>query len=420
MIDLTWLAETGPCKKFIGGQRIPCPGGPAPSDRAMYILLAGRVDIFRISAAGGTQPAGSLMPGDVFGGREYFTDFDGCVYTAGIESVVYVLSEASFNDLSWSQPDILFDILKAAYTPTTRKPVPSQKTVRDLAMVKSAEKQKSMAELQVKGKQKTSDMQETISTLTSQIGADVLPFGETGIYPPGHKFYPGILKPEYAKLVFHKEYECPFCKKTFTDYRVSRSKLYEAAPVRYDLRRYYTDFQTEWFDVITCQHCLFSTFHNYYTEPKPLKKEIIENALAVARASIHIDFEAERDLDFVFTTHFLALICADGYLSAGKPIRARLWGNLSWLYEDVEDDEMAKFSAEKAAEAYEAIYSGTPLTPIQEQATCLSIAGMQFRAGVDRNMKKYLFTAKTIKMGDRSYTKLAEDFMYEIREDDKE
>jgi hypothetical protein len=107
-------------------------------------------------------------------------------------------------------------------------------------------------------------------------------------------------------------------------------------------------------------------------------------------------------------------MCADGYLSLGRQIRAKLWGNLSWLYEDVEDDEMAKFAAGKAADAYETVYKETNLTPVQEQITCLSIAGMQYRAGMDNNLKKFLFTAKTIKMGDKTYAKVAEDFMYEL------
>ena len=411
MIDVVWLAETGPCTKFRGGERIPCPGGPAVADRAMYILLTGRVDVFRTSAAGGTQSAGSLLPGDVFGGREYFTDANDCVYIAGIDSIVYVISEESFSDLSWSRPDILFEVVKAAYMPI-RKLTASQKTA---VSGDSAEKSKGLAS--VKGKTGVAAQQKAKASAPSAAGAGDTHIPAESIFPEGHKFYPGVVKPEYSKLVFPKDYDCPFCKKSFSDYKVFRSKLYEASPMRYDLRRYYTEFQTEWYDVITCQNCLFSTVHNYFTEPKPLRKEVIANALAAARASIHIDFEAERDIDYVFTTHYLALLCSEGYHSAGKQIRAKLWGDLSWLYEDVGDEYMAKISAANAAEAYEAVYAGTQLTPVQVQVTCLSIAGMQSRAGMNRNLKKYLFTAKTIKMGDKTYAKLAEDFMYELREE---
>jgi hypothetical protein len=247
VIDISWLVEHGPCKKFVAGQRIPCPGGPDAADRAMYILLTGRVDVFRASAAGGTQEVGSLLPGDVFGGREYFTDVDDHVYTAGVSSVVYVINEGSFNDLSWSRPDILFEVLKAAYMPL-RKLTASQKNVlaaaaEPTANQKAEEPPVAAAAPKAKGKHAPKAEPEP---KPGPEGASVgMPAPEpvTGsIFPEGHKSYPGITRPIYSKLVFSKDYDCPFCKKPFTDYKIFRSKLYESAPVRYDLRRFYTDF----------------------------------------------------------------------------------------------------------------------------------------------------------------------------------
>jgi len=374
----------------------------------MYILLTGRVDVLKASAAGGTQTIGSLLPGDVFGGREYFTDVNDHDYAAGVESVVFVINESSFNDLSWSNPETLFEVFRGAYMPL-RKMTAIQKKV-ELSGAPKPDASKSGAKSKSGPASKASG---------GQTGLKAPEPVDIEIFPKSHKGYPGIEKPEYANLVFPKDYECPYCKKSFTDYKVFRSKLFEAAPMRFDLRRYYTDFQPEWYDVITCHNCLFSAFHNYFTDPKPIQKVKFENELNAARASILLDFGAPRDIDYVFGSHYLAMLCADGYLSIGRQIRAKLWGNLSWLYEDVEDEEMAKLCAANAAEAYERVYAESRLTPVQEQVTCLSIAGMQYRAGLDKNLKRYLFTAKTIKMGDRTYAKLAEDFMEEIRIDDE-
>ena len=476
MIDISWLVEHGPCKKFAAGKNIPCPGGPKPEHRAMYVLLAGRVDVYKKSAAGGTQLVASLLKGDVFGGREYFTDADDCTYVAGIDSAVYVISEDSFNDLSWSRPEILFEILRAAYMPLRKMSAASRTAQQEKATQAVVASKEPAAEVKTQAVEapkapaaapaappaqavapvetpapatpspvaeaapapKASPeafpevvpvVEEAVSDVADAQNDSPAIIGETeinvkvseasaGIFPEGHKHYIGITKPEYTALVFPKDYKCPFCKMSFKDYRVFRSKLYECQPTRFDLRKYYKDFQTEWYDILTCRSCLFSTFHNYFTDPKPIQKVKIEKQLAEARAEIHLDFDADRDIDFVFTVHFLALLCSDGYPSMGKQIRAKLWGNLSWLYEDVENGEMAVFAAEKAAEAYEQIYSETRLTPIQEQITCLSIAGMQHRAGVDRNLKKYLFTAKTLMAGDKTYAKMAEDFMYELKMDD--
>ena len=149
-----------------------------------------------------------------------------------------------------------------------------------------------------------------------------------------------------------------------------------------------------------------------------MQKVKIEKKLISAREYIHMDFSVERDIDFVFTAHYIAILCSACYPSIGKQILAKLWGNLSWLYEDVEDKEMEKLAAGKAAEAYEQVYTQSRLTPVQEQVTCLSIAGMQHRAGVDTNLKKFIFTAKTQVAGDKTYAKLAEDFMYDLKMDD--
>jgi len=410
MIDVNWLAENGPCKIFLPGHTIPCPGVADDSTKAMYILLVGRVDVS--DAGKRNAPVLSLFPGDVFGGFEYFAGTSDKTYTAVVDSVVYVVSESSFNDLSWSQPDILFEVLRAAYQTAGKitDPVKADKTKQSPEKTGIGAAQKQSASAAAKETPKAESKATASAVSTSLV---VLP--ETiPLFPEGHKLYPGITRPEYERLVYKKEYTCPFCRKVFTDYRVSRSKLYEASPMRYDLRKNYTDFQTEWYDIITCQSCLFSMFHNYFTEPKPIHKPKIENELYAARASVLLDFDGERNIDYVFTAHYLALLCAEGYITSARQLRAKLWGNLSWLYEDVEDEEMVKFAAAKAASAYEDVYTGTMLNPTQEQVTCLSIAGMQYRAGIDNNLKKFLFSAKTSKSGDRIYSKIAEDFMEEL------
>ena len=446
MIDISWLVEHGPCKKFTAGANIPCPGSREPSKRAMYILLAGRVDVLKKSAAGGSQIVSSLIKGDVFGGREYFTNADDCTYVAGVDSAVYVITEESFSDLSWSRPEILFEILRAAYMPPRKMTAATRTAQQDITASAAATKAAAPAAAAVavpaatpaaapaaaKPAAKTNkpdtdtdkpDIRKNaqaavINNAEAAVQAKAAAKAAAELFPAGHVHYTDITKPEFLPLVFPKEYKCPFCKVPFKDYRVFRSKLYENTPMRYDLRKFFTDFQTEWYDIITCRNCLFSTFHNYFTDPKPIQKAKIEKELIAVRAEVHMDFDAERNIDFVFTSHYLAILCADGYPNMGKQIRAKLWGNLSWLYEDVGNEEMEKFAAAKAAEAYEQVYTESRLTPVQEQITCLSIAGMQHRAGLDNNLKKFIFTAKTLMAGDKTYAKLAEDFMYELKMED--
>ena len=414
MIDISWLASMGPCKRFAAGQRIPCPGVSDNSERAMYVLLTGRVDVLKASAAGGTQTIGSILPGDVFGGREYFVEVAEFDYSAGVDSAVFLLTESTFNDISWSRPEVLFEVFRGTYMPIRKLTAAEKKANAEAAQLAGAQKAEEAAKAAAAPAQTAQVVAQAAAQNAQQAAPEKKPVVE--FFPKGHKGYPGVTKPDYSKLVFTKEYSCPLCKKPFNDFKVFRSKLFESNLMRFDLRRYYTDFQTEWYDVITCPYCFFSTFHNYFSEPKPMQKVKFEKELAAVKESFAMNFGAERNIDFVFASHYIALICADGYLSLGRQIKAKLWGNLSWLYEDVMDEAMEKYSAEKAAEAYEAVYAESRLTPAGEQVTCLSIAGMQYRAGLDNNLKKYLFTAKTIKMGDRTYAKVAEDFMFELSE----
>ena len=473
-MDISWLAEHGPCKGFKLGDTVPCPGGTDEAGRAMYILLVGTVEVYKSNAAGGLEKVATLMSGDVFGGREYFANATEYKYVSSGSVVVYMITEESFNDLSWSRPDILFDILRAAYLPLRITPaatpivaappvapappapmppplapaptpprLPPPAPVQALAPAPPpppapppvAEPQKPKAKAAATEKKpattekaskateksaKTTTPPASKSATPSSGGVPATIAIEGSIFPEGHKLYSDFTVDMNMQLVFPKDYTCPFCKVSFNDFRVFRSKLYESQPTRYDLRKYYRGFVTEWYDVIICRNCLFTTFHNYFTDPKPIKKANIENDLIAVRAEIPLDFDAERDINYVLTSHYLALLCAGGYPSMDKQIRGKLWGNLSWLYEDLGDVAMEKYAAAKAAEVYEQVYTEARLTPVQEQITCLSIAGMQHRAGIDNNMKRFLFNAKTNQMGDKNFAKLAEDFMFELKIDDDE
>ena len=264
MIDIGWLAANGPCEEFQAGDIIPCPGGREVADRAMYILLSGKVEITTIGKR--SSSPNLLFPGDVFCGREFFTGVAENEYTAAADSVVYLLSENSFSDLSWSQPDIVFELLRAAYAPQKKlaalsssapqKPVAvtaaNTKTVQEKKRAQEAKaaqeargtqevntQQGSKTTQEAKGVQAPKTAQEikpdpkatrtTAAVAKEQAAASATQAGMSAgdsLFPQGHKMYPGITKPDYMRLVYAKEYVCPFCKKKFSDYKVFSSKLY--------------------------------------------------------------------------------------------------------------------------------------------------------------------------------------------------
>lgn len=237
-------------------------------------------------------------------------------------------------------------------------------------------------------------------------------------YLSGHKCYPDITHPEYKKFLFHKEYTCPHCKQTFDGNRISYTRLV-ADPVlskkmRFDFHIFYKNFEAEWYDIVTCPHCYFSSLVDIFLKPTYLRKELYEQQLAQIRASILLDFSAERTLDFVFTQHYIALACSAAFANYRK-INACLWMNLCWLYRSIQDEEMVHLAEDKTIEAYKDMYLHCSLTTEQEQRTCLTIAGMLFDKEEFIQAREWAFAARMNREGKVIYRNLAQTIIDEVR-----
>ncbi|MBR3705194.1 MAG: DUF2225 domain-containing protein, partial [Oscillospiraceae bacterium] len=150
-------------------------------------------------------------------------------------------------------------------------------------------------------------------------------------YLEGHRGYPGITRPEDKKYLLEEELTCPHCRQKFTAVRIQTSKLIpirdSAENRRYDLRVTYSDFEVEWHEIVTCPHCWFSAFENFFHENKSLYRSRYEGNLANLRDSLAVSFYSEPDLDSVFAKHYLAMVCAPGFTDS-RQIIARVWMNL--------------------------------------------------------------------------------------------
>ncbi len=234
----------------------------------------------------------------------------------------------------------------------------------------------------------------------------------------GHRGYPGVTHPEYKKYLIQIEYTCPHCMNKFRADKILTSRLIPmrdlSEEMRYDLRVYYRDFEAEWYEIVTCPHCYFSSFENYFRDPKSLYKSRYEKKLAGLCDNIALDFTQERDLDFVFAQHYLALACAPG-LTDHRQIEARVWMNLIRLYKDAGEDGLSKIAEQKTVEAYQTVYMECELQPGQEQRLCLTVAGMLFAQGEKRAAREWAARVRN-GSGDRSaYWNMAEQLIQDVR-----
>ena len=239
-----------------------------------------------------------------------------------------------------------------------------------------------------------------------------------GLYLAGHKGYPGVTHPEYSTYVYKREYTCPHCGEKFSGRNIFRSRLYPKQHTpwesRYDLREDYNDFNPVWYEVVTCPHCAFSAFANYFMEPKILLVSRYEDQLKEAADVLKPRLKTEPDLDHVFAQHYLALICAQGY-STRRQISAQLWTNLCWLYEDAGDKELELLAADRAANALMEVDDCCDLTVTQEQRNFLVIAAMLWKLGKGVQAREWAIKARANRSG-RLYFDIAGELIDEIRE----
>lgn len=245
------------------------------------------------------------------------------------------------------------------------------------------------------------------------------PEEKSGIYPPEHQFYPGINYPEFAQYIYSKEYTCPHCMSRFDGVRISYNKLTPTTPPEghnpYDLRIFYEDFKSEWYEVITCPYCYFSTYYEYFQVTDLLRKRYYQEELQIAYDALSLDFLTERDLNFVFTQHYLALTCSRG-LKNFRQINARMWENLIWLYEEAGDSQMARYALEKTLDSYMEVYQNCTLDPVQDQRTCMAIAGMLYQLEDYKKAREWALRVRTNRMGKKAYSNLAEKLIDDVRD----
>ncbi len=306
---------------------------------------------------------------------------------------------------------------RAAAEEAAWKTAQAQAAAEIAAQAQKEAEEAAVAEFQAQQKARTAQMQAGIKILTGGPVKEERKAVASELYLPGHKGYPGITHPEYKKYVFEKKLRCPDCKESLTGYRILHSKLV-AAPGsgrgRYDLRSAYNEFQPEWYALTTCPNCRFSAGYNAFAEPVVLKKDHYAARLKEIAPSINMNFASDRDLDFVFTQHYLALICAKGFSDSLLKI-AQLWMNLNWLYEDVGDDHMRAQARGKAMEAFKEAYVQSRMSSVQEQRTCMMIAAMEYEVGNTTQAREWAFKVRMNRSGKALYTSLAEDLLEDIR-----
>jgi hypothetical protein len=388
MVDIAALARLAGVRKYGADEIFFHWGDPG---HEMFIILKGTVGVFINSLDGSPLQVATLKDGDFFGEMSLLEGMPrSAAITALEDTVCLVIDESNFEQVIAQQPSLAFRIMKGM-----------SNRLRQQNEELSFLKQGSKPEEDAPG--------------DSVVGSSAsLPL-DSAIYPPGHKSY-GVTAPEaHGTYLFDSETLCPVCEQKFPVKMMRSSKL-RLDKIDNDLRQHFYDFDPLWYAPWICPHCYYANFNFEFKQVSDaLKQKIMEQGREL-KTKVKADFSSPRRIDEVFTAYYMILQTLQvGKVDPSKT--AKIWLRLSWLYSDVQDDEMYALTSQKALEAYsDSYFNARRNTSVeQDQRLTLLLGELSLRLGQKEEALKHFRNSIVHKGGNNNLNRQAEDRLQELR-----
>lgn len=389
MVDIATLARLGGVRKYGADEIFFHFGDPG---HEMFIILKGEVGVYINSLDGSPLQVAALKDGDFFGEMSLLENMPRSATISALEDTVcLVIDESNFEQVIAQQPNLALRIMKGMSNRLRQQN-------EELSFLKQ-------------GSKKTE--QEDTTTAVSGAFAP-LPLS-SGIYPPGHKSYPLLALDTHDTYLFDSETMCPVCEQKFPVKMVRSSKL-RLDKIDPDLRQHFHDFDPLWYAVWICPHCYYANFNFEFKQVSDaLIKKIMEQGQEL-KSKMKVGFSSPRKIDEVFTSYYMILQTLQvGKVESSKT--AKIWLRLSWLYSDVEDEEMYKYTTGKALEAYNDSYFNTRRNTSVEQDQHLTILLGELCLRLDQKEEalKHFRNSIVRKGGNNNLNRQAEDRIHDLR-----
>ncbi|MBM7867473.1 DUF2225 domain-containing protein [Heliobacterium gestii] len=426
MIGIGQLAQSGHLREFVADDVIFQEGEPG---KEMYIVLTGQVEVFIHSVDGFPIAVATLGPGDFFGEMSLLEELPRSASVRALEKVILLeINQGNFESIFSRQPQLVFKIMKGmsgrirqlneelrrlkqgrrphlatpsspapSPAPAPSIPSPSSPSGNAVAAVKAHPAASTAAGQGAKTAVTTSATGTGIVTGTgagapaagtappdpraaipaaksaASAGAPLPPaLATSGLFPEGHRQYGASTTVADEAYLFDKKTACPICNHNF-DIKAIRSSKQKLKSVDADFRQHFHDFEPLWYMIWVCPNCYYANFNFEYTQLSEIvKKQFRTKPARLSFPRLPFQYSHPRTVDQVFTAYYLTLF----FLQSGMPDPSRIakvWLRISWLYDDVGDQDMSHFTALKALEFFRQSYYGTNRSTSIDQDQRLSI-----------------------------------------------
>ena len=382
--------------------------------KEMFILLSGEIGIYG-DAKAKTEQIALLTAGDFFG-ELGMLDEKPLDFTAKAESsvIVLVIAKGNYKQLLQLRPDLAYKIIESM-----------GRRIRSLESlnfnVGSSAPQAETLVLKAVFPQvaKTKATKESKKEMPEK--AEKIQVGDLELLPPNHGHYELVAKGTDSNFYYKKQVVCPICENNFTATIPRMTKL-RLEKRENDLREVFKDFDPLWYAIRTCPHCLFSKYHADFDKTHHLSKKGLqpykERALKVA-GKILLPTNQVLSINEVFVNYYLALFFEE--IDNTPLTMAKLYMSLSWLYQDVKDEELYEYAWNKAFNYYYQVYYKTNLaglTSSHEQQLCIVLGELYYRKGEKLEALKHFYAAIRRNDGLSYYNNLARDRYMELKDNE--
>lgn len=237
------------------------------------------------------------------------------------------------------------------------------------------------------------------------------------LYPLGAPDYSLTAPESDASYLYQHSVTCPLCHKPFTVTATMQSRL-QLKCIEKDMRKRYKNMEPLWYDIWQCPSCNYAAPESHFEVKRDIGLHADEIAASISSFKDILIYTSPRTMNQVITSKYLALLWAN-FFDQDYTIRAKLWLHLSWLYQDLGDEELFKKATEKALEYYRRLYytSRKEFDPAVEQVCFLIMAELFQRGGDLKNAYECLIHVRSLKEGKRIYLQDAKDRLADLMEE---
>lgn len=348
----------------------------------MYVLLRGSASVYKNYQQFNQAELEALRIGGTFGEASLFLNQETPGSLVAVDAAAFIVINAkNYPDVFTRQPDIAYSIIG-----------------RICRKLDAAVKQNESLRQRLHGP-----------------AADSQASQGSSLFPEGHGSYILPIRNDLIEYLYTHKLTCPICGHDFESMAVLTSRLRRESTDK-DLRVHYAGIEPMYYDVVSCQKCLYSAPADLFPTASQKFGERINKELNQFLPQVEIKDGTDRDTFTVFAGYYLAIRCVPVCFDDYQLPLAGLWQKLSRIYKDCADEDMYVMASQNALKYYEHVYQNFPISEKQSQQICYIIGDLYERLKNYEKARNFYFLAKSNRDGTPAMKLQADRRLEEIKE----